>query len=60
MGYGIRHPDERNAMASTNGTKRRKGLKANYGGATPEQVARAVGRYRPNKPNEAPASGSGT
>ena len=47
-------------MASTNGTKRRKGLKANYGGATPEQVARAVGRYRPNKPNEAPASGSGT
>lgn len=35
-------------MAS-NGTKRRKGLKANYGGATPEQVARAVGRYRPPK-----------
>lgn len=46
-------------MASSNGTKRRKGLKANYGGASPEQVARAVGRYRPpSKP--APDSGAST
>ena len=29
--------------------KKRKGLKANYQGATPEEVARAVLRYRPGK-----------
>jgi len=46
-------------MAS-NGTKRRKGLKANYGGATPEQVARAVGRYRPPKSGTAPSGGAST
>lgn len=28
----------------------RKGLKADYKGATPEQVAAAVLRYRPEKP----------
>lgn len=30
--------------------KRRQGLKADYRGATPEQVAQAVHRHRPNKP----------
>ena len=29
--------------------KREKGLPANYGGATPEEVALAVLRYRPGK-----------
>ena len=29
--------------------KKRKGLKANYQGATPEEVALAVLRYRPGK-----------
>ena len=29
--------------------KRRKGLKANYGGASPEQVARALLRHCPRK-----------
>ena len=28
----------------------RKGLKADYKGATPEQVARALHRYRPEQP----------
>ncbi len=28
----------------------RKGLKADYQGATPEQVARALHRYRPGQP----------
>ena len=28
----------------------RKGLKADYRGATPEQVARALHRYRPDQP----------
>lgn len=28
----------------------RKGLKADYRGATPEQVARALHQYRPEKP----------
>lgn len=28
----------------------RKGLKADYKGATPEQVARALHRYRPENP----------
>ena len=30
--------------------KHQPGLKANYGGASPEEVARAVLRYRPTKP----------
>ena len=43
----------------SSGTKRRKGLKADYRGATPEQVAKAVGRYRPPaKP--APSGGAST
>ena len=29
--------------------RRRKALKANYGDATPEDVARALHRYRPGK-----------
>ena len=35
--------------------KYRKGLKANYGGATPEEVALAVLRYRPGKKKQAEA-----
>ena len=31
--------------------KRRKGLEANYGDATPEQVAEALLRWNPNGPN---------
>lgn len=30
-----------------------RGLPANYGGATPRQVAEAVLKYRPGKPNGA-------
>ena len=32
--------------------KREKGLPANYGGATPEEIALAVLRYRPGKKNK--------
>ncbi len=34
--------------------KREKGLSANYGGATPEEVALAVLRYRPGKKKQQP------
>ena len=35
--------------------KREKGLPANYGDATPEEVALAVLRYRPGKKKQRPA-----
>ena len=35
--------------------QREKGLPADYGGATPEEVARAVLRYRPGKKKQRPA-----
>lgn len=36
--------------------KRRKGLKANYGGATPEQVAKALHAYKPHRDKPEPAA----
>ena len=33
---------------------KKKGLPANYGGATPRQVAEALLRYRPGKPPRKP------
>lgn len=33
---------------------RRKGRNANYGGATPEQVAKALHAYRPDRPASDP------
>lgn len=36
--------------------KRRKGLKADYGDATPEQVAKALHAYRPPSRNSDPES----
>ncbi len=36
--------------------KRKQGLKADYKGATPEQVAEAVLRYRPGKAKVKPTS----
>lgn len=37
--------------------ERQRPLKANYQGATPEQVAKAVLRYRPQKPVRHPKEG---
>ena len=37
----------------------RKGLKADYQGATPEQVAKAVLRYRPGQPVRHTKKGGG-
>lgn len=38
--------------------RRRKGIKANYGNATPEDVARALHAYRPDR--KTPDSGAST
>ena len=43
-------------MAGTKRRKRRPGLKADYRGATPEQVARRLHGYRPTKQEKAEAS----
>jgi hypothetical protein len=40
----------------TNTRKRRQGLKANYGGATPEQVAKALHAYKPQRDKLKPAA----
>lgn len=40
-------------------TRRRKGRKADYQGATPEQVAKALHNYRPDRPASDPRAGNG-
>ena len=43
----------------TDKPKRKKGLKADYRGATPEQVAKALHRHRPEKVETRTANGPG-